>query len=110
MLLRTEKQLSQEDIARFLKITRQAYSRYERGEREANYETLNKLATFFDVSIDYLLGRTTYYYPDNVRLAATMGDSYTPEERQIIDEYRKLPDTSKVLVRRMVGIKETSKN
>ena len=33
-------------------------SRYENGEREADYETLIKLGDYFDVSIDYLLERT----------------------------------------------------
>lgn len=32
-------------------------SRYENGEREADYETLIKIADYFDVSLDYLLGR-----------------------------------------------------
>ncbi len=32
-------------------------SRYENGEREADYETLIKIADYFDVTLDYLLGR-----------------------------------------------------
>ena len=64
--LREEKNLSQGVLAKELEVTRQAYSRYERGERELGYEALAKLAKFFDVSIDYLLGNSTYYYPDAV--------------------------------------------
>ncbi len=39
-------------------ITQNSISRYENGTREADYKTLIQLADYFDVSIDYLLGRT----------------------------------------------------
>ena len=35
-------------------------SRYENLEREADYETLIKIADYFDVSLDYLMGRKDY--------------------------------------------------
>ena len=57
-ILRTEKGYSQKDIAQLLGITQQAYANYERGARQADYDTLNKLADIFGVSVDYLLGRT----------------------------------------------------
>ncbi|ALX08868.1 DNA-binding XRE family transcriptional regulator [Acetivibrio thermocellus AD2] len=56
--LREEKRLSQKDIADYLGITRQAVASYELAKREPDYEVLKKLADYFDVSIDYLLGRT----------------------------------------------------
>ena len=55
--LRTEKGLSQKEIAEYLGISQPAYANYERQAREADYDTLNKLADYFDCSIDYLLGR-----------------------------------------------------
>jgi len=55
--LRDERNLSQKDIADYLGITRQAVAAYEVGKREPDYEVLQKLADFFNVSIDYLLGR-----------------------------------------------------
>ena len=54
--LRTEKGLSQKDVASSLGITQQAYANYERMARQADYETLKKLSAIFDCSIDYLLG------------------------------------------------------
>lgn len=57
--LRKEKKYSQSDIARMLGISRQAYSNYELGNREPDYNTLVKLAELFNVSVDYLLGRET---------------------------------------------------
>ena len=41
-----------------LNMNQNTISRYETGEREADYDTLITLADFFDVSIDYLLERT----------------------------------------------------
>lgn len=55
--LRIEKGLNQQDVADFLGISQPAYANYERQAREADYETLKKLSTFFGVSIDYLLGK-----------------------------------------------------
>lgn len=56
--LRTEKNLSQRDIAEYLGITQQAYANYERNAREPDFGTISKIADLFDVSVDYLLGRT----------------------------------------------------
>lgn len=56
LTLRNNKNVNQKEVADYLQLTRQAYSRYERGEREPDFETLKKLAKYFNVSIDYLLG------------------------------------------------------
>jgi transcriptional regulator with XRE-family HTH domain len=56
--LRISRNLSQKDIAKYINKTTQSYSLYERGERDPDSATLIKLADFFDVSVDYLLGRT----------------------------------------------------
>lgn len=39
-------------------MNQNSISRYENGEREADYKTLIKFADYFDVSLDYLLGRS----------------------------------------------------
>ena len=54
--LRTEKWLSQEELAEKLFVTRQAVSRWETGETQPNTETLKLLSGLFDVSINTLLG------------------------------------------------------
>ena len=56
--LREKKKISQLKLAIDLNMNQNSISRYENGEREADYATLIKLADYFDVSIDYLLGRT----------------------------------------------------
>jgi len=64
--LRRKYNYTQQRLADFLGITRPAYTAYERGTRQPDYETLLKLADYYDVSIDYLLGRTDNPEPSNV--------------------------------------------
>ena len=52
--------LTQTDVANHLEISQPSYIRYEQGKAEPSYENLVKLADLFDVSTDYLLGRTEY--------------------------------------------------
>jgi len=73
-LLREKHALTQEDLANKLGISRAALSHYETSRREPDYDTINKIASFFHVSIDYLLGRTSQ--PDNV---------LDPEVRDFVD-------------------------
>lgn len=56
--LRKQKNISQLKLAMDLNMSQNSISRYETGEREADYRTLILLADYFDVSIDYLLERT----------------------------------------------------
>ncbi|MEY9980436.1 helix-turn-helix domain-containing protein [Lysinibacillus sp. RC79] len=56
--LRKGKKLLQADIASKLGIARATYGAYEQGTRQPDFETLEKIADYFEVSTDYLLGRT----------------------------------------------------
>lgn len=53
--LRTEKGLSQRQLADELGITRSAYANYEQGIREPDFATLAKLCRFFEISADEIL-------------------------------------------------------
>ena len=55
--LRKKRKISQLKLALDLGMNQNSISRYENMEREADYATLIKFADYFDVSIDYLLGR-----------------------------------------------------
>jgi len=55
--LRKSKGITQKQMAEHLCMVEQSYQMYEYGKREPNHETTIKLADFFDVSVDYLLGR-----------------------------------------------------
>lgn len=56
--LREETGLTQEELAKKLNISRGTYAHYETGKREPKFETLQHLATYFNVSVDYLLGKS----------------------------------------------------
>lgn len=63
--LRKEKGFTQEKTANFLKISRVAYNTYELGTRQPDPQMLLKIADYFNVSVDYLLGRTDVKTPIN---------------------------------------------
>lgn len=56
--LRKGAKLNQSQMAEILGITQAAISKIEKGERAASIEVLCTLADYFDVSLDYLVGRT----------------------------------------------------
>jgi transcriptional regulator with XRE-family HTH domain len=56
--LRKKRKISQLKLAIDLNMNQNNISRYENGEREADYKTLVLFADYFNVSLDYLLGRT----------------------------------------------------
>lgn len=59
--LRVEHNLGQKDIADKVGLTRNAISNYEQGTREPSLDVLKALCDYFDVSADYLIGRTDDY-------------------------------------------------
>lgn len=54
--LRIEKQISQSELAKILGVSQRSISSWETGYREPDYEMLEQLADFFDVTMGYLLG------------------------------------------------------
>jgi len=56
--LRKSKNLTQKEFAEILNITERAYQNYEYDSRHPNYEGLIYIADYFNVSLDYLVGRT----------------------------------------------------
>lgn len=56
--LRKDRDLSQTEISKLLKISQVAYSYYECNKRNISLESLCKLADYYNVSLDYLLYRT----------------------------------------------------
>ncbi len=56
-LLRAQKQISQQELANIIGISKSSINMYERGEREPGFETFEAIADYFNVDTDYLLGR-----------------------------------------------------
>ena len=61
--LREDADLSQKKVADYLHCDQSLYSKYERAERPIPAELLDKLADFYGVSVDYLMGRTDVPVP-----------------------------------------------
>jgi transcriptional regulator with XRE-family HTH domain len=74
--LRKKKNLTQYELADKLGFSRGKLANYEQGTREPDYETLKKIAGFFEVSTDYLLGiNNIYTKEDSTATGKAFGDS-----------------------------------
>jgi transcriptional regulator with XRE-family HTH domain len=68
--LRNEKGVTQQELGDYLGVSRSTVAGYETGKRKPEYDTLHKLANYFNVSIDYLLGNTDERSPaDKIKKA-----------------------------------------
>lgn len=88
--LRTNNGMTQDQLAKVLKISRSTIGMYEKGDREPDYETLEAIADYFNVDIDYLLGRTPYTtrLTNPMTLAAHFtADEYTESELAEIKQF-----------------------
>ena len=56
--LRTDADMSQKQLSEILHISQRSYSHYETGSRNIPVEMLIRLANYYDISVDYLIGRT----------------------------------------------------
>ena len=104
--LRENKNLKQIEVARLLNIGTVTYNRYEKNEREPDHKMLGKLAYFFNVSVDYLLGLTDipYTIDDYIAKQKKAGtqpaaDEYSADEQELVKLYRDLPYEGQVTVK-----------
>ena len=58
--LREQREMSQQSLADSMGISKSALNMYERGERQPNFETLELIADYFNISIDFLLGKVDF--------------------------------------------------
>ncbi len=82
-LLREQKDYTQGYVADTLGISRVNYNRYEKNEREPDYSTLKKIADFFNVTTDELLGR-------NIANSTTQDKLSPRDEQQIANDLEKM--------------------
>ena len=92
--LREQKGLSQYSLAAALQCPQSTIGNWEAGKRETNFATLDKLANYFGVSVDYLLGREPKPPTESER-AGGVSDSATvelttTEEDTLLSLYREL--------------------
>ena len=95
--LREELGLTRKEVAEKLNIDQTTYGKYELSKRQPDYDTLQKIASFFNVSVDYLLGRT------NVRNSNNNIDEDFPDDVKVLmRSVSKLTDKQKEIVKRLV--------
>ena len=85
--LREKKKLSQLELAKKLNMPNQNISNYEREFRQPDYDTLNKLADFFGVTVDYLLGRS-----DHPKLSEKEDIDADDQVKELLDLLKDKPD------------------
>lgn len=77
---------TQDEIATFLNMSQVSYGRYELETSEPTIDTLCKLANYYDVSIDYLIGR------DRQNDIGFLSE----DEKKLLTDYRKLKQINKI--------------
>jgi transcriptional regulator with XRE-family HTH domain len=83
--LRESKKLTKKQVADAIGVTERAYITYEYGQRDVSTDTLQKLADFYGVTTDYLLGREPAPDPFAER------NLNKESEDDVIDKYMSLP-------------------
>ncbi len=84
--LRNEKGILQRELADYLKVSRVTITQYENGNRTPDDETKKKIAQYFNVSLDYLMGASDIrnpYKEDNI-------EEQYKDEIKALDEFRQI--------------------
>ena len=96
-ILRLVNNKTQKDIADYLGVTRQAIAYYEKGKRTPKPETWRELADYFDVSVPYLQGATTYEILDSAEKGIY---SHVIEAmNRAFNDYALLPETREKILK-----------
>ena len=107
--LREENNITQQDLAKYLKVAKSTLSQYETGSRIPNDDIKKAIALKFNVSIDYLLGLTnipetidTYIVKQNSKQA--IESQYNVDEQELIQLYRELSTEGKITIKSLAKI------
>ena len=95
IFLRRDRNLTQPQLAKAINVSNAVVSFWENGKNEPKVSYIKKLANFFGVTTDFLLGQTDEW---GNNLDTTGNNSLTDEEKKIVDMYRKLPPDLKRVI------------
>lgn len=117
-LLREENDLTQNDLAKILNISRQSVGNYEKGTRFPNDpELILKIARLFNVSIDYLLGGTTIRnsfgsssVKADIRIKEDDSSSYLNKTKILEDLFHEVDDLSVDNIEKLIRCIKILKN
>lgn len=96
--LRTKKGLTSEELCVKIGIKGGSYRNYERNDRKPDYDTLVKLADFYGVTTDYLLGRPTATPPTDPVDALISSKDFDEIEEILLKKYLELPHDARMAV------------
>lgn len=91
--LRNKHKYTISQVCELLDFNPNTYAKYERDERDVSTETLSKLASFYHVSTDYLLGRDNSEQTALDELAGQFNMSLL--EKKIVENYFELPEKTR---------------
>ena len=97
--LRREQRLTQTDLANIIGTSKSAVGNWELGLREPDFETLQRLADYFHVTTDYLLGRDAPT-DGGQKEKPVDDDGLSEDERTILELLRQVPDDALPAARR----------
>ena len=104
--LRLEKKLKMTEVAKQIGIPYTTYVGYEKQEREPDSEMLIKLANYFSVSIDYLVGRT-----DIKKAAIHKDDGLDNDSIQLLEAFKSLSkEQQRMIIAQLQGLTQFQKD
>lgn len=107
--LRKSKNLTQMELAKIIGIDQTAVSKWELNKALPDMGTAIKLSEYFDVSLDYLLGKSIFFYPDSVKQSSAL--SLSDDERQLLELYSRMTHQQKIrAIAYCEGLLSTSEN
>ena len=90
-LIRTERGVTQEELGKYLNVGKSTISQYETNKSTPDPVTITKIADYFNVSTDYLLGRTEYRnYPHTQAAHIAENESEYPLKEKDIEHLERL--------------------
>lgn len=94
--LRIQNNITQLELSRFLGLSKSTIAMYEKGRREPNFETIEKIADFFNVDMNFLLGKSNN--PNKHKLAVEL----SLQEQTHIKKYRSLSPKGQIAADNMI--------
>ena len=92
--LRTEFKISQQQLADAIGVSQQSVNKYENQDVEPDISVLIKIADYFSVSVDYLIGRI----PSHDFIVSSL----TKDEKQILSKYKTLSKKEKEIIKLLI--------
>ena len=96
--LRGKKDISQKQLAEEISVSQQSINKYENHDVEPDINILIRMADFFDVSVDYLIGNTDV----DRKVERVEPYDLNAEEAALIEDYRSLRKSEKASIRSVI--------